>query len=61
MSLGLTIHVDKEGGRGIKNGSYRRVSYTGVPLANVLCKSVTWLKFLDTYMVQECNCVVQDT
>ena len=30
--------------------SYRRISlfsYTGVPLVNLLCKIVTWLKFLD--------------
>ena len=39
----------KEEGRGIGNGTYRRVSlfqYTGVPLVNLLCKSITWLKFL---------------
>ena len=38
-------------------------SCIGVPLVNLLCKIVTWLKFLDipTYMVQECKCVVQDT
>ena len=32
------------------NGTYRRVSlfsHTGVPLVNLLCKTITWLKFLN--------------
>ena len=36
--------IDKRGGRGIGNGTYRRVSlfsYTGVPLENLLFKTVT--------------------
>ena len=35
-------------GRGIGNSTYRHVSlfsYTGVPLINLLCIIVTWLKF----------------
>ena len=38
------------GGRGIGNGSYRRVSlfYSFVvPLMNLVCSIITWLKFLD--------------
>ena len=45
----VTYTIDKRGGRGIGNGTYRRVSlfsHTGVPLVDLLFETITWLKFL---------------
>ena len=41
---GLHVIIDKRGGRGIGNSTYRCVSLfscTGVPLVNLLCKTIT--------------------
>ena len=48
VCVGATI--DLRGGRGIGNGSYRHVSLSHsfvVPLINLICNIITWLKFLD--------------
>ena len=49
LLFALCETIDKRGGRGIGNGTYRRVSlfsHTGVPLVNLLFETITWLKFL---------------
>ena len=53
--------IDLRGGRGIGNGSYRRVSLSYsfvVPLMKLICNIMTSLKILD--ISQKRNCMVQD-
>ena len=41
------IIIDKRGGKRDRKWHLQLFSYIGVPLVNLLCKIVTWLKFLD--------------
>ena len=54
VTIAIHRNIDKRGGRGIGKGNYRRVSLNiqNYPLVEVSGY---------TYMVQECNCMVQDT